>query len=134
MSKLLTPEMWENLKNVKSAYGYTLSNSIQTGVETPHLGVGITAGDEDCWDTHVLAGPYCMQDLYNLGAGGPGNMLCRNMAYTLSVGINERGEFTVWVGKHGHPRRVVRVELQDQRCKNGTIVHFVDRIIYPPAY
>ena len=30
--------------------GYTLSNAIMTGVVTPHLGVGCTAGDEECWD------------------------------------------------------------------------------------
>ena len=50
MKKHLSPELWERLKDIKSNKGYTLSNSIQTGVETPHLGVGITAGDEDCWE------------------------------------------------------------------------------------
>jgi creatine kinase len=44
------PAVWEALKDVKSDKGYTLSNSIQTGVETPHLGVGVTAGDENCWE------------------------------------------------------------------------------------
>ena len=34
---------------MKSPKGYTLSNAIMTGVVTPHLGVGCTAGDEDCW-------------------------------------------------------------------------------------
>ena len=50
MSKTLTPELFERLKDVKSSKGYTLSNVIQTGVVTPHLGVGATAGDEECWD------------------------------------------------------------------------------------
>lgn len=50
MSKVLTPEMFEKLKDVKSSKGYTLSNSIMTGVVTPHLGVGCTAGDEECWE------------------------------------------------------------------------------------
>jgi len=50
MSKTLDKDMWEKLKDVKSDKGYTFSNCIQTGVETPHLGVGITAGDEDCWE------------------------------------------------------------------------------------
>merc|ERR1711865_503364 len=31
--------------------GYSLSNAIQTGVETPHLGVGCTAGDEESFVT-----------------------------------------------------------------------------------
>jgi len=50
MSRRLTPEVFEALKNVKSSKGYTLSNAIMTGVVTPHLGVGATAGDEECWD------------------------------------------------------------------------------------
>jgi hypothetical protein len=38
------------LKDVKTSKGYTLSNAIQTGVKTAHLGVGITAGDEESWE------------------------------------------------------------------------------------
>lgn len=52
MSKVLTPELFEKLKGVKSSKGYTLSNAIMTGVVTPHLGVGCTAGDEECWDLY----------------------------------------------------------------------------------
>lgn len=57
MAKHLTPELFEQLKDVKSEKGYTLSNVIMTGVVTPHLGVGATAGDETCWD--------CFAPLYN---------------------------------------------------------------------
>ena len=35
----------------KTSAGYTLSHAIQTGVMTPHLGVGITVGDEEGWTT-----------------------------------------------------------------------------------
>jgi len=49
MCKYLTPELFEKLKNKKTKSGYTLSHAIQTGVMTPHLGVGITAGDEESW-------------------------------------------------------------------------------------
>jgi creatine kinase len=50
MSKVLTKDLFEKLKNVKTSKGYTLSNVIMTGVVTPHLGVGATAGDEESWD------------------------------------------------------------------------------------
>jgi len=50
MAKFLTQELFDKLKDVKSEKGYTLSNAIMTGVVTPHLGVGATAGDEDCWN------------------------------------------------------------------------------------
>ena len=49
MRKLLTPELFEKYKNVKSSKGFTFSNAIQCGVMKPHLGVGITAGDEECF-------------------------------------------------------------------------------------
>jgi len=50
MAKFLTPELFEKLKDIKSSKNYTLSNAIQTGVVTPHLGVGCTSGDEECWE------------------------------------------------------------------------------------
>jgi ATP:guanido phosphotransferase, N-terminal domain len=43
-------KIFEKLKDVKSSKGYSLSNAIMTGVVTPHLGVGATAGDEECWE------------------------------------------------------------------------------------
>jgi creatine kinase len=51
LSQLLTPALFARLRGRRTASGYTLSNAIQTGVETPHLGVGITAGDEECYET-----------------------------------------------------------------------------------
>lgn len=50
MAKTLTPELFASLKDKKTSKGYSLSNAIQTGVVTPHLGVGCTAGDEECWE------------------------------------------------------------------------------------
>ena len=50
MSRHLSRELFHSLKDLKSNTGYTLSNVIMTGVVTPHLGVGATAGDEDCWE------------------------------------------------------------------------------------
>ena len=50
MAKTLTAELFAKLKDVKSSKGYSLSNAIQTGVVTPHLGVGTTAGDEESWE------------------------------------------------------------------------------------
>lgn len=41
MSKVLTPELFEKLKDVRSSKGFTLSNVIMTGVVTPHLGDSI---------------------------------------------------------------------------------------------
>ena len=52
MAKTLQQDrsLWDKLKDRKTSKGYTFSNAIQTGVQTPHLGVGITAGDEESWE------------------------------------------------------------------------------------
>ncbi|RHY56695.1 hypothetical protein DYB26_000256 [Aphanomyces astaci] len=47
MAKHITPEIYAKLAGRKTSLGYTLDQAIQTGVDTPHLGVGIVAGDED---------------------------------------------------------------------------------------
>jgi len=90
--------------------------------------------DEACWGTHILRGPYQMRDLHDLSNYGPGNLECEDCINNLSVGINESGEFIVWVGKVGHPQRKCRVERQDINVKNGTVLHFVDRVLFPPAF
>jgi protein-arginine kinase len=50
MAKHLTRELYEKLKNIQSSKGYTLDRAIQTGIDNAHLGVGIVAGDEECYD------------------------------------------------------------------------------------
>mmetsp|Transcript_23543 Transcript_23543/g.21418 ORF Transcript_23543/g.21418 Transcript_23543/m.21418 type:complete len:1061 (-) Transcript_23543:928-4110(-) len=50
LTKYLTPELFERLKDVKTSKGYSLSNVIQTGVLTPELSLGITAGDADSYE------------------------------------------------------------------------------------
>ena len=50
MRKTMTPELFAMLKDVKSSKGYTLSNGMQAGVLRPHLGVGFTCGDEECFE------------------------------------------------------------------------------------
>jgi creatine kinase len=51
MSRHLTEEMFNKYKNVRSGRGCTLEMCIKTGVDSPHLGIGITAGDESCYET-----------------------------------------------------------------------------------
>jgi len=50
MSKVLTQELFDQLKDKASSKGFTFSNAIQCGVLKPHLGVGATAGDEECFE------------------------------------------------------------------------------------
>ena len=50
MRKNMTQELFDSLKDKKSSKGYTLSNGMQAGVLRPHLGVGFTCGDEECFE------------------------------------------------------------------------------------
>ena len=87
--------------------------------------------EEECWGTHMLNGPYHMQDLYILSNCGSGMMLCANMSFTLNCRLNEAGEYIVWLTKRKQPRRVVRIVSSDIRVEGGSVLHFVDKIIYP---
>lgn len=49
LSKILTTDMFERYKSLRTSKGYSFSNAIQAGVVSPHLTVGITAGDEECF-------------------------------------------------------------------------------------
>jgi creatine kinase len=50
MSVALTDTVFDKYKDTATAKGYTLSNAIQTGCLLGHLGVGCTAGDQECWE------------------------------------------------------------------------------------
>ena len=50
MRKNMTQELFDKLKDAKSSKGYTLFNGMQAGVLRPHLGVGFTCGDEECFE------------------------------------------------------------------------------------
>lgn len=47
VGKVVTADMFERYKSLRTAKGYTFSNAIQAGVVSPHLTVGVTAGDEE---------------------------------------------------------------------------------------
>jgi creatine kinase len=46
----LTPAVFNKLKGLKTSKGYTLSNVIMSGVLSPPLEIGVTAGDEESWE------------------------------------------------------------------------------------
>ncbi len=50
MAKHLTPEMYAKYKDVKTSGGFTFDQAIQAGIDAPHLGVGMVAGDEESYE------------------------------------------------------------------------------------
>lgn len=49
LSKHLTPEVFEILKEKKTANGFTLEQAINSGVVNPDSGIGVYAGDEESY-------------------------------------------------------------------------------------
>jgi len=49
LSKYLTPEIFEALKEKRTANGFTLSQAINSGVENSDSGIGVYAGDEESY-------------------------------------------------------------------------------------
>ncbi len=50
LCKYLTPEVFDELKDKKTRYGYTLEQLIRSGVENVDSGIGVYAGDEESYE------------------------------------------------------------------------------------
>jgi len=65
VAKHVSQEIYDKLKNKQSAgVGYTLQNAIQSGVDNQDSGVGIYAGDEDCYHTFAAAFDPVIEDYH----------------------------------------------------------------------
>ena len=51
LCKHLTKDMFEQLKNKKTAYGFTLQKAINSGVQNLDSGIGVYAGDIESYET-----------------------------------------------------------------------------------
>lgn len=51
LSKHLTKDMFEQLKDIKTAYGFTLEKAINSGVKNLDSGIGVYAGDIESYTT-----------------------------------------------------------------------------------
>lgn len=51
MAQHLSRDIYDKLSDRATSSGYTLDQAIQTGIDTPHLGVGVVAGDEQSYET-----------------------------------------------------------------------------------
>lgn len=46
------PSLYAKYANVKTPMGFTFDQAIQAGLDAPHLGVGITAGEAAAYETY----------------------------------------------------------------------------------
>ena len=51
LSRFLTEDVFDALKNRKTSNGFTLKQAINSGVENPDSGIGVYAGDEESYTT-----------------------------------------------------------------------------------
>jgi creatine kinase len=51
MAKNMTPAIYRKYAGKATASGFTFDQAIQAGLDAPHLGVGIAAGDEESYET-----------------------------------------------------------------------------------
>ncbi len=51
MAKYLTKEVFEKLKDLKTANGFTLEKVIKSGIDNPDSSIGVYAGDEESYTT-----------------------------------------------------------------------------------
>ena len=49
LSKYLTEDIFEQLQNTKTEYGFTLNKAINSGVKNPDSGIGVYAGDSESY-------------------------------------------------------------------------------------
>jgi creatine kinase/arginine kinase len=54
LCKYLTPEVFEALKDKKTAYGFTLEQAINSGVQNPDSSIGVYAGDKESYTLFKL--------------------------------------------------------------------------------
>lgn len=94
------------------------------------LGEGVEGFEEECFDVHIIDGPYNTGDMLNLNSG-----YTQPRHHDIKCSIRTRmdlgGKFTFWLAGDSEPRRIIEAVEPDVPVKGGTVVHVVDKILYP---
>ena len=67
LCKYLTPEVFEKLKEKKTANGFTLSQAVNSGVQNPDSSIGVYAGDKASYDVFAPLFDPVIQDYHGFG-------------------------------------------------------------------
>jgi len=68
LCKYLTPELFEELKEKKTANGFTLKQAINSGLVNIDSGIGVYAGDEESYMTFAPLFDKIIEDYHGFGA------------------------------------------------------------------
>lgn len=85
--------------------------------------------EDQCWNVHVLDGSYRIADLANMKSG-----YIRTRDNTvLRAKLNIKGKYECWIHGDSHPPSKAKVVKADIICQNGTVIHLVNRVLYPDS-
>lgn len=68
LSKYLTKELFEALKDKKTVNGFTLDMAIRSGIENPDSSIGVYAGDEESYELFAPLFDKIIEDYHGFGA------------------------------------------------------------------
>ena len=86
------------------------------------------AFETDCWGVHIIDGPYQVSDLADQARVQPRH---RDLRHSLRFRFDMRGVCTVWLDSDSKPPRKARIVKSNVKCAGGTILHVIDKILYP---
>ncbi|KAJ1453457.1 hypothetical protein M885DRAFT_443663 [Pelagophyceae sp. CCMP2097] len=86
--------------------------------------------EPECWLVHVIPGPFNFVDLA-AHDGGRVSPRHPDAKHALRCKHDARGGRVIWLESDSLPPRTARVIVKDVQCAGGTIIHVVDRILYP---
>lgn len=86
--------------------------------------------DEECFDVHIIDGPYFCGDMLTLN-GGYTQPRSEDNRHAIRTRMDLGGVFTFWLSGDSEPRRKINAVAPDVCVKGGTVLHIVDKILYP---
>ncbi|GMI05393.1 hypothetical protein TrVE_jg13649 [Triparma verrucosa] len=94
------------------------------------LGEGVEGFDDESFDVHIIDGPYNTGDMLNLNSGYT-QPRHQDIKCSIRTRMDLGGKFTFWLAGDSEPRRIIEAVEPDVPVQGGTVVHIVDKILYP---
>ena len=90
----------------------------------------LTPGFFHSFDVHIIDGPYNTGDMLNLNSGYT-QPRHQDIKCSIRTRMDLGGKFTFWLAGDSEPRRIIEAVESDVPVQGGTVVHIVDKILYP---
>ena len=94
------------------------------------LGSDLDMFSETCFGAHIIDGPYLCGDMLNLNSGYT-QPRSNDNRHAIRTRMDLGGTFTFWLCGDSEPRRKANVIKGDVAVLGGTVIHIVDKILFP---